>query len=242
MPDCLNLIDMVRRVFIALIAISLFCGCNQIVSTAKAEPSRSVLSHSELLEAERLLSKLGYWMGPADGYIDEATRYATLCFQRVAGLSPTGTLTKLELRTLRRAVPIIPRSTGQFHVEVNLSKQILFVVQHDGTISHLLPVNTGSGKKFTQGGWTRRALTPVGTFAVYRKIDGWRQSPLGSMYYPSYIYGGIAIHGSQDIPKFPSTHGCIAVPLFAAETLSNFLALNTTVIVYKDPPETRLRR
>lgn len=200
---------------------------------------REALNREELLEAESLLYNLGYWVGPVDGYADEATNYAALSFQRVVGLLPTGILSTVELRVLKAALPIKPRSVGDFHIEVNLSKQVLYLVYPNGSVNHVLPVNTGSGKVFTEGGWTRRANTPTGSFTVYRKIDGWRHSPLGLMYYPSYIKGGIAIHGSNEIPKFPATHGCIAVPLFAAKELSKLIPIGTVVLSYKDPIKLR---
>ncbi len=193
-----------------------------------------------MFEAEQRLSDLGYWIGAIDGYPDETTRFAALAFQRESKLPPTGVLTQIELQALRVASPIRPQITGMFHIEVNLSKQLLFIVTPNGTVENILPVNTGSGKKFSQGGRTRRAYTPIGTFTVYRKIEAWRQSPLGMMYYPSYIQGGVAIHGSQNIPKFPSTFGCIAVPLFAAEALSKLMPIGTIVFVYKEQKRSTL--
>lgn len=197
------------------------------------------MSREKVLEAESLLSNLGYWTGTVDGRLDEITFFAVMSFQRVSSLPPTAVLSEVELQALRTAKPFMPRTKGKLHVEVNLTNQTLYLVSPEGTVSHILPVNTGSGKMFTQGGWTRRARTPTGTFTVYRKIDGWRKSPLGMMYYPSYLYGGVAIHGSEDIPKYPSTHGCIAVPLFAAEELSSLLPIDTIVEIYRGSPKSR---
>ena len=39
------------------------------------------------------------------------------------------------------------------------------------------------------------------------------------MYNPLYIVGGIAIHGSLDVPAYPASHGCIRVPMFASQRL-----------------------
>jgi lipoprotein-anchoring transpeptidase ErfK/SrfK len=62
-------------------------------------------------------------------------------------------------------------------------------------------------------------------------MEGWHESPLGRMYYPTYIVGGVAIHGSSYVAEYPRTHGCIAVPIFAAVRLSELMPLGTLVIV-----------
>jgi hypothetical protein len=207
--------------------------------SSRAGNNPDALGQEEIKEAERLLSELGYWTGPIDGLPDEATQHATLAFQRVANLPATGLLKSVELSALRRASPIRPRLNGPFHLEVDVSRQIIFMVEPDGRITHALPIATGSGKWFKEGGRRRRATTPLGTFTVRRKIEGWRQSPLGLMYYPSYIQGGVAIHGSRKLPRHPATFGCIAVPLFAAETMSEHMPVGTVVIVYKNSKQDR---
>jgi hypothetical protein len=52
------------------------------------------------------------------------------------------------------------------------------------------------------------------------------------MYYPNYISGGIAIHGSRSVPVRPATHGCIRIPMHAAREASKLLKLQTIVLVY----------
>lgn len=190
------------------------------------------LAKDEILEAEELLHKLGYWIESIDNKIDESTYYSVLAFQRVSGLKTTGKLTSLELKKIRKGVNISPKIKGYFHIEVDISKKILFFVYPDGTINHILPVATGTNKLFKQAGKTQRARTPRGTFIIKRKIEGWRQSSLGNMYYPNYIVGGIAIHGSKKIPNYPSTYGCIAIPLYAAEMLSLQAPIGTIVVIY----------
>ena len=93
--------------------------------------------------------------------------------------------------------PLAPRETGYAHVEVDLSRQRLSVVDDSGRVVKTLPVSSGSGKWFTSEGRTRRAITPRGRFTVDRKIAGWHKSPLGMLYYPIYINQGVAIHGSR---------------------------------------------
>jgi lipoprotein-anchoring transpeptidase ErfK/SrfK len=128
--------------------------------------------------------------------------------------------------------PQAPRETGYAHVEINLSRQRLFVVDGSGRVVKTLPVSSGSRKWFTSEGRTRRAITPRGRFTVFRKIAGWRKSPLGLLYYPSYINQGVAIHGSRSVPSMPVSHGCIRIPMSAAKEFSDMTPIGTVVLVY----------
>jgi hypothetical protein len=191
------------------------------------------LTGEDVLYAERKLFRFGFWLAKTGGDIDETRRYAWLAFQRLEGLPQTGEPGKKELlRLLKTSRPPKPKVTGYTHFEVYLKKQILFLVDESGKISHIIPVSTGTGRKFTEGGRTRRAVTPRGVFTVYRKAEYWKGSPLGNMYFPSYIVGGVAIHGGNFFPNRPSTYGCIKVPLVFAAELSRLMPLQTIVVVY----------
>jgi lipoprotein-anchoring transpeptidase ErfK/SrfK len=123
---------------------------------------------------------------------------------------------------------------GQYaHVEIDLSRQVLFVVDETGMVMRVLPVSTGNGELYMDHGEVHRARTPTGTFKVLRKLKGWRLSTLGLLYYPNYIHNGIAIHGSPSIPTRPASHGCIRIPMFAAKELSSLLPVGTEVEVYR---------
>jgi lipoprotein-anchoring transpeptidase ErfK/SrfK len=205
----------------------------KIVHKAKkttAEPAS--LSKAEILEAEQLLANLGYWVGPVDGVLDPASRQALIAFQKVEGRQRTGRLTAAELQALRSATRPAAMETGYAHVEADLSRQILFVIDANGTVTRTLSISSGSGQEFTSEGWTRRAVTPTGRFKVYRKVEGWRKAPLGMIYYPNYIMEGIAIHGSPSVPATPASHGCIRIPVFAAKEFSQMTPTGTVVIVH----------
>ncbi len=118
------------------------------------------------------------------------------------------------------------------HIRVDLRRQVLSVVDASGNVLKVLPVSTGSGRWYTSEGERRRAVTPRGNFTVYRKIAGWRKSPLGLMYYPVYIVGGIAIHGSPSVPRSPASHGCVRIPMFAAKAFHDSTPVGTPVHVY----------
>jgi lipoprotein-anchoring transpeptidase ErfK/SrfK len=224
-----------------LIVIALMLGV--IVTTANANtPPKTpatakkvqavALTKADILEAEQLLAGLGYWTGPVDGRFDAASRHALVAFQKVEGRQRSGRLTVAELQALRTAARPTPLETGYAHVEADLNRQVLFVVDDSGAVTRVLPISSGSGEEFTSEGWTRNAVTPTGRFKVYRKVDGWRKAPLGSIYYPNYFLSGVAIHGSASIPTKPASHGCIRIPVYAAKEFSQITPTGTVVLVY----------
>lgn len=204
----------------------------------KSNPATSALTVEEIREAEQRLSELGYWTGPVDGELDQGSRHALIAFQKVEGRKRSGKLSEEELQAIRTAARPSPREVGFAHIEIDVIRQVLFIVDTNNTVSKILPISTGTGKLFTSEGRTRRACTPCGRFTVYRKIKGWRRSPLGLLYYPNYIRDGVAIHGNPSVPVYPASHGCIRIPMFAAKEFSEITPIGTVVIVYDDAPQT----
>jgi len=206
---------------------------------------------------------MGYWTGPVDGVLDAGTRAALIAFQKWEGRPVNGKLTSDELEAIRASAYSKektawprPREVGYAHVEVDLDRQVLLIVndgnddltarsghslESDHSPAHLLgptgtvrvlPVSTGHGQEFMDEGQTSVAYTPRGRFVVYDKTFGWENGALGSVYYANYISGGVAIHGSLNVPALPASHGCIRIPMFAAREVSKLLKVGTIVLVY----------
>jgi lipoprotein-anchoring transpeptidase ErfK/SrfK len=205
-------------------------------TAAARKPAARRITREMIVEAQQRLAALGYWIGDSDGKWGDASRHGLIAFQKVEGRRRTGRLTPAELIALNAASRPNAHERGAAHVEVDLTRQVLFVVDDAGTVSHILPVSTGSGKLFTVDDYTQPAITPVGRFRVFRKLDGWRKSKLGLLYFPSYIVGGIAIHGNPSVPVQAASHGCIRIPMFASEEFSDMSPIGTPVIVYGTGP------
>ena len=180
------------------------------LSSSTKQPSKSKrpdsalrITRTTIAEAQKRLTELGYWIARTDGRWDVASRHGLIAFQKVEGRPRTGRLTIAELRALNAASRPSPREKGFAHIEVDLKRQFLFMVDEDGTVSKILPVSTGNGKMFEIEGETQPAITPAGRFRIYRKLPGMRKSPLGDLYYPNYFLGGIAIHGNGAVPSTP---------------------------------------
>ena len=186
----------------------------------------------EMKEAKERLAALGYWIEPLAKPGDESFRQAIIAFQKVERRARTGRLTAIELQVLRQARPPEPLETGPFHIEIDLDRQTVMVVDPEGIVIRTVSTSTGSGERFTEGGRTRRAITPTGRFQIRYKIPGWRQSPLGRLYYPLYFYDGAAIHGSPSIPTRPASHGCVRLPMSMAREFYHLVPSGTPVLIY----------
>lgn len=210
--------------------LTLFLVLITTPSIADAQKARAPLKREQTREAERRLAELGYWTGTIDGRIDAATRSGLIAFQKWEGRSITGRLTLEEIEALRGSAAPTPRDGSYEHVEVDIDRQVLLIVNDKGGV-RVLPVSTGTDKPFVYDGETSIAYTPRGRFVVYDKTVGW-ENKLPGMYYPNYISGGIAIHGSYSVPAQPASHGCIRIPVFAAREVSKLMKLGTIVLVY----------
>ncbi|HKE58399.1 MAG TPA: L,D-transpeptidase family protein [Pyrinomonadaceae bacterium] len=221
---------------ILLLAIGVVVSSSTFASTTadKKKKHSAPVTRAEAKEAEQRLKDMGFWTGPIDGVVDGDTREALIAFQKIEGMEITGRLTRRDVDAIESAEPPQPKDPGYRHVEVDLDRQVLILVNDEGTVDKILPVSTGSGKKFNEKGIKGTAYTPRGRFRVYGKASGWKKSPLGLLYYPSYFSDGIAIHGNPEVPSTPASHGCIRVPMFAAKTVSRKLPVGTIVLVYDE--------
>jgi peptidoglycan hydrolase-like protein with peptidoglycan-binding domain len=214
-----------------LLTLCLLLIATHAVVSAQTRSKREALGRAQIREAEKTLAQMGYWVGPVDGVFDSATRSALIAFQKWEGRAITGRFTISELEAIRNSTPPRARELGYKHVEVDIDRQVLLLVDSEGGVK-VLPVSTGSGKPFISDGQTSIAYTPRGRFVVYDKTYGWEDGALGSVYYANYITGGVAIHGYESVPARPASHGCIRIPMFAARDVSKLLALGTIVLVY----------
>lgn len=183
---------------------------------------------------QQRLGDLGYWLGAPDGTYGQLTRQAVMAFQKVAGLGRDGVAGPATLAALDAASRPAPRDPTGTHVEIDLARQVLLVVD-GGQTRWVLNTSTGSGEAYAApGGGTAVARTPVGSFTIERQIDGVRDAPLGRLYRPKYFKGGIAIHGAGQIPARPASHGCARLTNAAMDLLwsSGVTPIGTPVLVY----------
>jgi peptidoglycan hydrolase-like protein with peptidoglycan-binding domain len=179
------------------------------------------------------LAGLGYWLGPVDGSFGSLTEQAVLAVQKAAHLSATGVVDSQTRAALDYGVRPTSHTQSGSAIEVDLSDQLVLIVS-SGQVQSVLNTSTGNGKAYTTNGVTSLAVTPVGTFAIQRRVDGWDFSPLGVLWRPAYFSGGVAVHGYSDVPAYPASHGCVRVSLAAMDWLwsTGAVAIGTPVLVY----------
>lgn len=180
------------------------------------------------------LDELGYWHGGSDGTYGQLTRQAVMAFQKAEGLARDGVAGPATLAALPGAARQTPVEASGTHLEVDLERQILLVVE-GGRTTWVLNTSTGNGEAYASPrGGTAVATTPAGRFTIQREIDGLREGPLGTLYRPKYFVGGIAVHGSGSIPAHPASHGCVRLTNAAMDLLwsSGVAPLGTLVMVH----------
>ena len=213
-------------------AFLLLILCLVTPATLLAKGKQRSLTRAELQQAEARLAEMGYGPGRVDGVIDDKTRQALAVFQKWEGRTINGQLNRKEFDAIMSATAPAVRDTGYRHVEVDLDRQVLLLTDNDGAITRILPVSTGSNKRYNEKGMRGLAYTPTGRFRIYAKIAGWRKSPLGLLYYPNDFSDGLAIHGNPSVPQSPESHGCVRIPMWSAIEMSKALPVGTILLIY----------
>lgn len=171
------------------------------------------------------------------------TRHAVYAFQKHYELATTGIFTPLMWDLLDEPITL-PRRAQADRVEVDLAKQVLYLVE-DQQVVLVIAISSGSGGRYTgSNGRKQTATTPEGVFQFERRVRGIRRARLGILYDPFYFKGGIAVHGSLSVPNYPASHGCIRVTMWDMELLKKRLAIGQAIYVYGDrtdpPPPAKL--
>jgi peptidoglycan hydrolase-like protein with peptidoglycan-binding domain len=165
-------------------------------------------------ELERRLAGQRYAIRQ-DGVFGSEDLEAVYAFQKVHGLARTGVVDAALWRRILSATTPAARYGGD-HVEVDKTRQVLFVVR-GGKVALTVATSTGA-----------TGNTPLGKWQVYRKVGGFDWV----LYYPSYFLRGFAVHGYPDVPPYPASHGCARIPMWIAQTVYSMIPYGSTVYVY----------
>lgn len=210
-----------------------------IVAVGKSDGAETARAQLRLLE-------LGFWVQASDGDYGLTMQQAVMAFQKYYGLATDGKLGE-ETAALMSSLTERPRgrSDAGTLVEVDKGKQLLFFVI-DGRAEWILNTSTGSEQpyrvpdqnspgEFQEGD----SVTRNGLHEIYReRPDGWWEGDLGEIYRPKYFSGGQAIHGSNSIPDYPASHGCVRVSVPAMDWIweIGIMPLHTPVWVHEGLP------
>jgi hypothetical protein len=180
------------------------------------------------------LAELRYDIGAVDGKFSNDTHHAVVAFQKVNGLPRNGLVDPATWSALFH--PIVPAARyrlGGASIEVDLTRQVAYLVGKNGRIDRILDASTGGGYEFVSRGAHKVAITPTGTYRIYTQIDGWYESSVGWMYRSSFFLRGFALHGEGSVPPYPASHGCVRVTLPAIDRLWPSLYLGMPVSIYR---------
>lgn len=199
-----------------------------------SQPALAAVSPASLASPQALEQRLAdlRFDVTVDGKMDDNTKQALIAFQKLNGLARTGQPTPDVTNALAtaKAPDALKPDGGATRVEIDLGRQVLFLYTN-GSLAKILPVSTGTGKRYCDEGKCGTAVTPTGSFRIERRITGWRKSDLGRLYNPMYFKGGIAIHGFPSVPTTPASHGCVRIPMSSANAFPSQVPDGTPVFV-----------
>ena len=210
--------------------------------TTIAEPAGEVLKSGSVgtrtKAVQQALKDQHYDLGEPDGKFGLNTTMAVWAFQQLHGLAPDGSVgPETEAAILARTPqPMLRPNLGPTHTEVDLTKQVM-IVWRDGQPVLITHVSTGSGVAYCEdtkdGKNCGDAQTPTGVYQFGRRVEGWREAPLGKLYNPVYFNGGIAVHGAASVPDHPASHGCVRIPMSIAEYFPTLVNTGDTIEVFR---------
>lgn len=201
----------------------------------------------ETQRAQEFLLSLGFWLAEANGQYGTTTSQAVMAFQKYHGLTADGKLGPQTAAAMNSVSDRpVGRSTGGTLVEVDKSKQLVFIVR-DGVTEWVLNTSTGSEIPYREPDQNTPgviieddSITRPGVFAVNRqREDGWWEGDLGEIYRPKYFDGGIALHGAYSIPSYPASHGCVRLSVQAMDWIweEDIVPMGMTVWVHGEIPD-----
>jgi len=226
---------------------------------------------AEVTMVQQRLKDLGFNPGPIDGAYGPNTQQAIWAFEKLVLGTPradaTGKVTDEMWQRMQDNLtisPLRPSGAGTTHVEVYVPQQVMAVFTDDKPVL-IAHISTGDqNADGTPAHWCETATydtdaqgvplpepvtkpecadakTPGGVFRIQRFAEGNHVSPLGGMFNPVYFNYGIAIHGAQNVPLEPASHGCVRINHVLSLTFPDLVSKGDLVYVWaqdgKQPEE-----
>lgn len=212
---------------------TLASGTSRVVSLSVYRRNLSSgMVGSDVLAVQRFLTTQRYTPGSLNSRFGYDTLHAIMTFQKVEGLPVTGRWARAEqTRRMRPTAFRLRYPSAGRAAEIDVTRQVM-VLSVAGKVVRIVDVSTGNDQAYTVDGRTSRAHTPRGRFSITRKINGIRISRLGALYRPSYFLRGWAVHGSNSVPKYPASHGCVRITNSNTDRVYDFLRVGTPLSVY----------
>jgi lipoprotein-anchoring transpeptidase ErfK/SrfK len=194
----------------AVVTVLLLCFA--LITSVGVRPADAA-TKSQIATAQQALKDLGYPTGTVDGVDGPKTRRALCAWRRLEGRTVSrGPLTSKELQALGNTTRL-PKAAAGRGVTVDKTCQTVYF-RNDGRWRKVLAASTGKDG----------ALPKRGDYRIQRTRAGWHTSTLypsktPNMYNTLYFSGAIAIHGSNSVPTYPASAGCVRVTPKGADYL-----------------------
>jgi lipoprotein-anchoring transpeptidase ErfK/SrfK len=167
----------------------------------------------------RSLQRQGFHTGTNSGRVTSGTHLAIKAFRKVNGMRWSEAYHRSIFRTLLQGKGAFkPRFDDGRHVEVDISKQVMALVDGDRPV-HTFHVSTGTGG----------TPTVLGNYRFYLKQPGYNSK---RMYYSVYFIGGYATHGYSSVPNGRASHGCVRNPIQFSRFIYNWIDLGDPMHTY----------
>jgi hypothetical protein len=194
---------------------------------------------------QQRLTDIHFDPGAIDGKYGGDMAYAVEAVQKIIGTPRTGSIGPAEataIANFKYPEPLQPTG-GPNRTEIDITKQVLTLYLNN-QVRLITTTSTGSGTHYCYStprvNPTQRvceaANTPSGSFHYTRYVSGWDKSPLGQLYNPFYFNGGIAVHGYEEVPTGPASHGCARIPMHIAEYFHTLVHVGDAVYVFGGTP------
>ena len=147
----------------------------------------------------RSLQAQGFHTGTKGARVTQGTRLAIKAFRKTNRMGRSEAYRRSVFRELLMGKGgFEPRHKEGRHVEVDISRQVMSLIQGDTPV-HTFHVSTG----------TSSTPTVRGKFRFYMKQAGYNAK---RMYFSVYFIRGYATHGYHSVPTYPASHGCLRNP------------------------------
>lgn len=167
----------------------------------------------------RSLQTNGFHTGTKGARVTMGTRLAIKAFRKTNGMGRSERYRPSVFRKLLAGGGAFqPRFKQGKHVEVDISRQVMSLIQGDRAV-HTFHVSTGA------------PATPTirGHYRFYRKDAGYNAK---RMYYSVYFIRGYATHGFNPVPNYNASHGCVRNPIPFSRFIYNWINIGDDIYVY----------
>jgi hypothetical protein len=218
---------------------------NDINGASRLRPATTLIPDASPAGVQAQQQQLNELFGPygmtplaVDGISGPLTRQQLCAIRVFLGLPhsrsdmPAGSAEEAELLALT-ALPIppgAPTQRGRWAL-IDMTCQVMIVGGETSGVRFVFPTSTGEAEFPTR----RVAEADAFRFDPALENDGWHDSsefpasydnPLnGNMYKPIYFNNGQAIHGANNVPPRPASHGCARLALSHHEARIAWLGL-----------------